>query len=64
MSSSAGACQCIAGVALSGAVILDGLFADRHRSSAGTLKAAPSPVCLFECQIPLTHLYPPSQISH
>lgn len=36
MSSSADVHQCIAGVGLSGAVILDGLFANRHRSSAGT----------------------------
>lgn len=33
---SAGACQCIAGVGLSAAVILGGLFAHRHRSSPGT----------------------------
>lgn len=58
MSGSAGACQCIAGLGLSGAVILDGLFADRHRSSAGTLKPDPAPLCPFECQILLCHLYP------
>lgn len=45
-------------VGLCGAVILDGLFADRHRSSAGTLKTDSAPVNLTECQIPLSHLYP------
>lgn len=46
MSGSAGARQCIAGVGLSGAVILVGLFASRHRSSAGALKQDPAPVFL------------------
>lgn len=50
--------QYIAGVGLSAAVILDGLFADRHRSSTGILKPDPAPVCLLECQIPPSHLYP------
>lgn len=46
-------------VGLSVAVIMDGLFADRHRSSsAGTLKTDSALVSLTECQIPLSHLYP------
>lgn len=63
MSGSAGARRCIAGVGLSGAVILVGLFANRRRSSAGALKPDPAPVFLNVRFLTLICI-PSSQISH
>lgn len=61
MSGSASARQCIAGVGLSGAVILVGLFANGHRSSAGTLKPA---LVFLNIRFLTLICIPSSQISH
>lgn len=58
-----GTCQYIAGVGLSRTLILDGLFANNHKSSAGMLKKTkPTLFCGFECQVCCTHVSLASKI--
>lgn len=60
-----GACQYIAGVGLSRTQILDGLFANNHKSSAGMIKKQNQPTSAFLNVkfVALVYLCPPKSVT-